>query len=425
MANTSWWYAPAPSELTTSRLSLDFGLRRADQFYREMVVPGLGRVWFVRQLSWPIAALALHGEFKAEVRAVPPTAICRGIEALACKLAYATGGEESSERILGRRAFRRDEAEGAWSFAQLRQQRHYVRNTHRTAATRAMRVAGGLGLASGTRFDVLALEPVGQMLARAFLDQKVGKGGTTLGRRLKEWIRGEHEVSLASATLVAALSPDHTTAAERAVVRARVLEVAGPACDKRARLAAAIGRAAELPNIEDVVVERLRRAGHTQQADEIGVARSFGAMLDRARDMVARLTMLIEPARGGSAIDALVRDAGLGGALAALREASARFVAKVRNMAGVAEATSLGFADGVVRADNAACVRLVVARAGELLALAGDRVMRGGLFRVLAADDGEAGEDDAASREPDRTGRTFRMANLHSLLRDLEAPEAS
>jgi hypothetical protein len=42
---------------------------------------------------------------------------------------------------------------------------------------------------------------------------------------------------------------------------------------------------------------------------------------------------------------------------------------------------------------------------------------------VVAADDGEAGDDDAASREPDRTGRTFRMANLHSLLRDLEARE--
>jgi len=31
-----------------------------DRFYRELVVPELGRVWFVRQLSWPLAALALH-----------------------------------------------------------------------------------------------------------------------------------------------------------------------------------------------------------------------------------------------------------------------------------------------------------------------------------------------------------------------------
>lgn len=72
--------------------------------------------------------------------------ICRGIEALACKLAHATSGDVPSERILGRRAFRRDEGEAVWGFAQLRQQAHHVRNTHRTAATRAVRVADGLGL---------------------------------------------------------------------------------------------------------------------------------------------------------------------------------------------------------------------------------------------------------------------------------------
>ena len=73
----------------SSRISLDFKLRAADLFFPELVVPELGRIWFVRQLSWPLAALALHEELASHGSNAPkPTAICHGIEALACKLEY-------------------------------------------------------------------------------------------------------------------------------------------------------------------------------------------------------------------------------------------------------------------------------------------------------------------------------------------------
>jgi len=60
----TYWFSPAPSEVTSSRLSLDFDLRAADLFFRELVVPELGRIWFARQLSWPLAALALYDMVK-------------------------------------------------------------------------------------------------------------------------------------------------------------------------------------------------------------------------------------------------------------------------------------------------------------------------------------------------------------------------
>lgn len=67
--------------------SRDF--RSADFFFRDLVVPELGRIWFVRQLSWPLASLALHESFQSQGSNAPkPTAICHGIEALACKLEY-------------------------------------------------------------------------------------------------------------------------------------------------------------------------------------------------------------------------------------------------------------------------------------------------------------------------------------------------
>ena len=105
----TYWFSPAPSEVTSSRISLDFDLRAADLFFRELVVPELGRIWFARQLSWPLAALALHEDLASHGSNPPkPTAICHGIEALACKLEYLVDPQDPSHRNLGRRAFGRD-----------------------------------------------------------------------------------------------------------------------------------------------------------------------------------------------------------------------------------------------------------------------------------------------------------------------------
>jgi hypothetical protein len=288
MAEPSYWFSPAASDLISSRISLDFGLRAADLFFRELVVPELGRTWFVRQFSWPLAALALHNWMRAQGSNPPkPTAICHGIESLACKLEYSVNPDDPSSRILGRRAFARDTDSDIWSFERLRQPAHYVRNTHRQAATRAIRVDGGIGFATGVRFDLLQLEPVGNAMAEAFLEQKFGKGGTSLRRWLVGWIRGEKDLPGWSSTLMEALSPEHPTASEQALVRSRVLETSTTGCVTRQRLARAIGKAAEFPDIEAVVVPRLRAAGLKKQADEVLAARAFGAMIDRARDAAA------------------------------------------------------------------------------------------------------------------------------------------
>lgn len=418
---TSFWFSPSPIEVTSSRLTLDFGLRAADLFFRELVVPELGRIWFTRQLSWPLAALALHEEMSGQGSNAPkPTAICHGIEALACKLEYLVDPQDPSPRILGRRAFGRDEQREVWSFHRLRQASNYVRNTHRQAATRAVRVDGGLGFARGSRFDLLELEPVGRALANAFLDQRVGKGGTSLRKWLRGWLDGDREFSGWPKTLLQALSPEHATEEERALVRSRLLGTSTSSSEKRQRLARAVGRASDIPDIEGTVVTRLRNDGHGTQAAQVMAARAFGAMLDRARDAVARLTRAVEPARGGVKLTTLVADSGIKRALKDLRSATKSYVERA-NVAGVNEPTSRAFADAVAVADDTEAIRLVVRRAGEVLGLADAAVVRGALFRVIdGADEASDLEDGAASIEPDRTGRTFRIANLHALLRDVE-----
>jgi len=417
----TYWFSPAPCEVSSSRMSLDFELRAADLFFRELVVPEVGRIWFARQLSWPLAALALHEELTSNGSKAPkPTAICHGIEALACKLEYLVHPEDPSPRILGRRAFGRDAERAVWSFHRLRQSTNYVRNTHRHAAARAIRVDGGLGFARGSRFDLLELEPVGRALANALLDQRVGKGGTSLRKWMLGWLDGDREISDRPKTLLQALSPEHATDDERALVRSRLLGTSTPASEKRQRLARAVGRAADVPDIEGVIVGRLREAGHHEQANEVVAARAFGAVLDRARDAVARLTHAVEPGRGGVRLAILAGDPTVKKAIKDLRAAAKNYLNKA-STAEVKEATSRSFADAVAPADDSEAIRLLVRRAGEVLGLADGSVVRGPLFRVVdATDDASDLEDGAESIEPDRTGRTFRIANLHSLLRDVD-----
>jgi hypothetical protein len=401
---------------------LDFGLRAADLFFRELVVPELGQVWFVRQLSWPLAALALHKELPSRGSKGPtPTDICHGIEALACKLEYQANSdrETRSRRILGTRAFGREHDLEMWSFQWLRQASHYVRNTHRQAATRALRVDGGLGFARGSRFNRLELEPVGRELADAFLSQKVGQGGMTLRKWILGWLRDDKELPSSRARYLTALSPEHATDDERALVRSRLFGTSTPASEKRQRLAEALGSAAAMPDIEEVVVVRMRDAGHQDQADQIVAARAFGAVLDRARDVVAGLTGAVEPACGGVNVSTLVKDQDIKQALNNLRSATKIYVERA-NVAGVNEPTSRAFAETVAAADDAETIRLVVQRASGVLGLADSSVVRGPLFRLVGGTDEASDlEDGASSIEPDRTGRTFRIANLHSLLRDL------
>ena len=125
-----------------------------------------------------------------------------------------------------------------------------------------------------------------------------------------------------------ALSPEHATQEECSLVRSRLLGTSTQASEKRQRLARAVGRAADVPEIEGAVVVRLREAGHREQANEVVAARAFGAILDRSRDAVANLTRAVEPGRGGVKLATLVSDSALRKSIKDLRAAALNYLEK-------------------------------------------------------------------------------------------------
>jgi len=422
VAVSTYWFTALQSAQELSRVSLDFGLRRADRLLRELVVPEMGRIWFVRQLSWPVAALALRDELRG-IANVKASSISHGLEALGCKLAWET--DRKGEGILGKRAFARDVDKKIWRFKELRDPRNYVRNTHRQAATRALRTEGGIGLATGARFDVLELTGIGRQLADAFLNQSVGKGGGRLRKPLVEWIRGDEEIT-PSQTLRHALSPSHPTAEECKLVRARVFGADTLGCTKRSRARVAVGAAAEMRDLREVA-QRLREKGHVVQSEEVLVAYAFGSMIDRARDLASVLSDKVRETRVGLPLVDAGRDSKIREAASALQEEAKKY-GKQADIAKFNESKSRAFARGLDGADIVAVVSLIAKSTPQIFSLADDRVMRGALFRVVESSESlqvieaeSARDGDAAEAiEPDRTNQTFRLANLHALVRDLD-----
>ena len=102
----STWGTIEPTESLQTRLRLDFGLRPAILALNDWAVPGLGGVFFVRQLTWSCLGIRLAGELDRPAMAAR---IAEGIEALASWTALGCGGYEKDDRVQGKRKLRRQD----------------------------------------------------------------------------------------------------------------------------------------------------------------------------------------------------------------------------------------------------------------------------------------------------------------------------
>jgi hypothetical protein len=148
-------------------------------------------------------------------------------------------------------------------------------------------------------------------------------------------------------------------------------------------------------------------------------------VLDRARDAVAAMTKALDSERLGLALPILAQDEQVEQSTADLRAAATNYL-QATDTAAVNEPYSRRFAEDIRDAENPRILEVLVQRAEGLFALADRIVVWGSSPQIVKPTQDEEGaqdvadlEDGALSLEPDRTGRTFRIKNLHSLLRDV------
>lgn len=412
------WFPLAPTDSATSRITLDFGLRGANRHFLELVVPGIGGVSFVRQLSWAASGLSIRDTLADQGTRSRATPLANALEALGCKAEFVHSPDDVSPRVLGRRAFRRD-GDDVGSFHELCDRRHYVQNTFRGVAVRALREETGLGFARGPRFDALTLTDVGYELSSALLDDgRVGRGGGSLRRWLCAWIGGEKD-QLPWGTLREVMSPETPTKRERLLVRTRLLDVtsgpAAPAAAKRKLLADLMEDDDDAPELADVS-RRLRKTGQEEYAREVELAAAFGALLDGCIDVTVAGSVLLEKA-GVIRLDAASLT--LEGKVRAVRERAQAYLRR-HEAVPAGHPDALRLARTATTESDTGLLHDIIRRESRVLEVVDGVVHKGPLFRNLANDDvdGNEHEDEGVPADDAGTDRTFRISQLHELLKD-------
>lgn len=195
------WGLLGPGQLGSTRRTRTLGLGRAIRRFNECAVPGLGGLWFGRQVL--LTALSMEVAERAAERGVRCSNIemANAIEAIACIIGYDNNKWTADSRLRGRTKLPRDEVP---QFSSARQRRFHVVQPMRMSTAQAL-PSLGLAIADGSRYNAFESNDLARSFIAASLDDaSVGK--STVIEHLVRWADGG-SLSMKSAGLRSALDP--------------------------------------------------------------------------------------------------------------------------------------------------------------------------------------------------------------------------
>lgn len=419
------WGLLGPATVADERRVRTLGLGAAVRRFNELAVPGLGAVWFGKQLV--LATLGIQVAELAREAGLRVTNVecANAIEALACWLAMGrsappgASGHRPDPRVRGTSKLPR---EHGMAFKAVRQRSFYVSQPMRMGTTAALQP---LGLAAGAtrRFNSLELTDAGRAALRAAF-QRYAPAHVPLAEHLRGWVRGA-ELKLKSEKLIVALSPLMALEREARAALLACLQAASAgevAADTRRRRSA-------LDWVEQSRLHPQRWAWAnrpTQIEPDHWHDLHAGACFFELRDKALALLDAVEVQVAATPRECLPLGAALAqpvqAALHALRERATAFLA-LRH----ADPDATDICRHCEQASDTAVLQHLVQRDGRALRLAHDEVRPGGAFRrgvppAPPDDDNEASAapqpsaSDALAWPP---GTSFRIHNLYLLNLDL------
>lgn len=408
------WGVMAPDQLEPKRAGLDLGLRTPLLHYADMSVPGIGGVFFVRQLVWPCLAIGLSHGGDVGHRRISTARLATAIEALACKLWLEEHDGGTRDDRKGRVAGVRTLPDRGWTFRELGTKEGYVSNPKRRAATRALPEGSGLGFTSGgLRLDRMTLTQLGDELVADGLERRLFFKHEA-GEWFREWIDGggREVAGKLKSSLREALDPFTPTPREKHVVQAALRYGEDGRRRRLIERLEARGLSIHSADVEGGLLAHLP----TIQAAQIRTAWAFRRLTTAAqatvRCMAAALPTL------DTRLSPVTLSARAGDALNAARDAARHFLALVHENAALRQDEAVRFAQFLVEKDPREALGDLVLRAGPLFRLDGDAVMRGPAFsdRWLSRQDDEEG--DGVATAPGDGDLPLRLPELLSLLAD-------
>ncbi len=136
-----YWGILGPDSLPLKKRRRTLGLEAAVTAFNEKAVPGLGRVWFCKQIFLSLLGIVVAEKAKEKGSTVKNIAVANAIEALACWLAL-KDKERSDPRLRGSTKLRGYSEEDFSDFKKVQKAGFYVTQPMRMQSVEALRALG-------------------------------------------------------------------------------------------------------------------------------------------------------------------------------------------------------------------------------------------------------------------------------------------
>ena len=133
------WGLLGPEFLPNTRRNRTLGLGASVRRFNDLAVPGLGGVWYGKQLLLATLGVAVAEAARSQGVKVQNIEVANAIEALACWLAFKSNGSSSDSRLRGNTKL---QGKDNFSFRRVRQRNFYVTQPMRMATVQALPALG-------------------------------------------------------------------------------------------------------------------------------------------------------------------------------------------------------------------------------------------------------------------------------------------
>lgn len=160
------WGLLGPEKLETQRRTRTLGLGAAVRGFNDLAAPGMGNVFFGKQLLLATLGIALAEKLRSTGRNTRNIETANAIEALGCWLAFKESGWQSDLRLRGGRKMR---GKRDLSYTAVRKSSFYVTQPMRMGTVQPL-LALGLVESEAERFNTYRVAQTGHLLLDSFCD---------------------------------------------------------------------------------------------------------------------------------------------------------------------------------------------------------------------------------------------------------------
>ncbi len=386
--------------------------------FNQLAVPGLGGVWYGRQLLLATLGVAVAEEARRRGSKVQNIEVTNAIEALACWLAFRGNGWGRDSRLRGNTKL---QGKDDFSFRRVRQRNFYVTQPMRMATVQALPALGFVA-SDSARFNAFRCSEEGRVFVEKATERNSPYNRSVIDH-LTCWAQMKDD-RVDTEALRQALSPLNGFSVETIpLLRERLIQGGNESSEDKARRSNALTWIEALRTYtpdgltwEQRPKEIAEKHWHDLQAGALffETREAAIAMLDATEVHIGNQT-----AGKSCSLKAKMPEA-LKPAIENLKSAASEYLTF-----GHADTEAIRFCRDCVDADPSSILRSLVERDGHVLRLIGDVVKPGQAFRGSppAAEQVGADNDDQETPQsgdiPLPVGISYRVRNLYLLNLDM------